>query len=56
MLLQKKMGIPAHICDLGLAETEFEAIAAASLPSGSLKANPREAKLGDLVNILRENF
>jgi len=56
MGLEKKLGIPPHIRSLGLAEADLPAIVAESLPSGSLKANPREARPEDLLNILRENF
>ena len=56
MGLEKKLGIPPRIRSLDLAEADLPAIVTESLPSGSLKANPREAKPEDLLNILRENF
>ncbi len=56
MTLIKKLGIPPHIHSLGVTEADLPAIVAASLPSESLKANPREAKAADLRNILLENF
>ncbi len=56
MALMKKLGIPPHIRSLGVTEADLPAIVAASLPSGSLEANPREAKAEDLRNILLENF
>ncbi|MCL6589088.1 MAG: iron-containing alcohol dehydrogenase [Firmicutes bacterium] len=56
MSLERKLGIPTHISSIGVTEADFPAIVADSLPSGSLKANPREASAEDLMNILRENF
>lgn len=56
MSLQRKLGLPTRISQLGVAEDDILPIAKESLPSGSMKANPREAKLEDLVNILKENF
>jgi alcohol dehydrogenase class IV len=56
MNLQRKLGIPPHIRSLGITEDDFPAIVEESLPSGSLKANPREVKPEDLFNILRENY
>jgi alcohol dehydrogenase class IV len=56
MSLERKLGIPTHISSIGVTEADFPAIVAESLPSGSLKANPRDASAEDLMNILRENF
>jgi alcohol dehydrogenase class IV len=56
MNLLKKLAIPPHISSLGITETDLPEIVEASLPSGSLKANPREASRENLLNILRENF
>ena len=55
MNLQKRLGIPNHISGLGVTEADFAAIIAESLPSGSLQANPREAKADDLLRILQGN-
>jgi alcohol dehydrogenase class IV len=54
--LERKLGIPHRISNLGLAEDELPLIIEESLTSGSTKANPREAKAEDLMNILKENF
>jgi alcohol dehydrogenase class IV len=54
MTLQRKLGIFEHISDLGITESDYPAIIAESLNSGSMKANPREAKAEDLINILNE--
>jgi alcohol dehydrogenase class IV len=54
--LERKLGISQHISNLGLTEDEFPSIIEESLTSGSTKANPREAKAEDLMNILKENF
>ena len=52
--LQNELGIPWRLRDLGIGEADLEAIVAESLPSGSLKANPREATPDDLLQILKE--
>ncbi len=54
MTLERKLGIFEHITDLGITEADFPAIIEESLSSGSTKANPREAKAEDLMNILHE--
>jgi len=54
MTLQRKVGIFEHISDLGISEADYPAIIAESLNSGSMKANPREVKAEDLMNILKE--
>jgi Alcohol dehydrogenase, class IV len=54
MTLQRKLGIFEHIADLGITEADFPVIIAESLNSGSMKANPREVKADDLMNILNE--
>lgn len=54
MLLNRKLGIPAHISSLGITEADFPEIIKESLESGSMKANPREATAEDLMNILCE--
>jgi len=57
MTLRKNLGISSRIGSLGVTEADFPDIARASLMSGSsLKANPREVKYEDLINILKENF
>jgi alcohol dehydrogenase class IV len=56
MELQRKLGLPCHIKDIGLAEHDFSAVAAESIPSGSLQANPRPAGESELVGILKEQF
>lgn len=54
--LQRKLGISQHVGALGLTEADLPLIIEESLTSGSMKANPREAKPEDLMNILKENF
>lgn len=54
MTLERKLGIFEHITDLGITEADFPAVIEESLSSGSTKANPREAKAEDLMNILHE--
>lgn len=54
MNLYRKLGIPAHVSSLGIAEADFPEIIKESLESGSMKANPREATAEDLMNILYE--
>lgn len=55
MTLERKLGIFEHITDLGITEADFPAIITESLNSGSMKANPREVKAEDLMNILHES-
>lgn len=56
MGLEKRVGLPTHIESLEIAEADYQPIIEEALTSGSLKANPREAKAEDLLNILKENF
>jgi alcohol dehydrogenase class IV len=53
--LERKLAVPQHISNLGLTEEQLPSIIEESLTSGSTKANPREAKAEDLMNILKEN-
>lgn len=52
--LERQLGIPECLRDLGISEMDFRDIVKESLPSGSLKANPRAALDQDLMNILKE--
>lgn len=56
MILQKKLGIPATVRYFGLDESEYQQIATESIHTVSMKANPRDATLEDIVNILKERF
>ncbi len=56
MSLQRKLAIPQYIFELGITEADFPTIINESLTSGSMKANPREAKPEDIVNILSGNI
>ncbi|MGE5583424.1 MAG: iron-containing alcohol dehydrogenase family protein [Bacillota bacterium] len=53
MNLQRKLGIPSHINDLGISEADYPTIIQESLNSGSMKANPRDAGPEDLMHILK---
>lgn len=50
-----KMGIPKRLAAVGLMEEDIPELVEKTLPSGSLKANPREATYDDLVKILQAN-
>src|SRR5690554_3812276 len=54
--LNKKLGIPSRWRELGVEKKDFGELAEKSLPSGSLKANPRPVNKEDLVKILEENW
>jgi alcohol dehydrogenase class IV len=56
MSLEKRLGVPTHIGSLEIPEADLLPIVEEALTSGSLKANPREAKAEDLLNILKESF
>lgn len=56
MHLKKKLGIPEHLRELGIEKNHFAAIIKDSLPSGSLKANPRAAGESELFSILEESW
>ncbi|MBN1642137.1 MAG: iron-containing alcohol dehydrogenase [Anaerolineae bacterium] len=47
------VGIPTHLAPYGVRDADLEAIALESLPSGSLKHNPRPLAAEDVVAILR---
>jgi alcohol dehydrogenase class IV len=46
------VGIPTHLATFGVVQEDFPAIAQASLPSGSLKHNPRPLAAEDVKAIL----
>lgn len=52
----RKFGIPARWRDLGVKKEDFPLLVERSLPSGSLKANPRPVTAGDLFRMLEENW
>jgi len=51
--LLARLGLPERLGPLGLREADFTEIAAASMPSGSLKANPRTVDPDDIRELLR---
>jgi len=52
--LLDRFGIPATFAEYGIPESDFALIARESMPSGSLKANPKEVSEEDVIAILRE--
>ena len=50
--LIEKVGIPPHLSEFGVRPDELDPIIADSLPSGSLKHNPRPLEAEDVRNIL----
>lgn len=52
--LLAKLGMPDNLSEAGLSDEGIALIASESLPSGSLKANPRQATEEDLRIILNE--
>ncbi len=56
MSLERKLGIPARISSLGISEADYPEIIQESLSSGSMKANPKEVKAEDIMNILQETL
>jgi len=50
--LLKQVGIPVHLRELGVTEDRFDLIVKESLPSGSLKHNPRPLVAEDVRRIL----
>jgi alcohol dehydrogenase class IV len=51
-----KLGFPKSLREVGVKEKDFTWIASQSMPSGSLKANPKEVSEEDVVGILRKSF
>lgn len=54
--LNKRLNIPHYLRELGIVQEDFPALIAESLPSGSLKANPRAVGAEDIATMLRENW
>jgi len=52
--LLQHVGLPSNLRDYAVKPEDFETIAAESLPSGSLKANPRTVTREDVIAILRQ--
>jgi len=50
--LLRTLGLPERLGPLGMKEEDFDAMAAESMPSGSLKANPRPASEADVRMLL----
>jgi alcohol dehydrogenase class IV len=51
--LLAECGLPAKLTDYGLTAGALDPVAEETLPSGTLKANPRTATKEDLVGLLR---
>jgi len=49
-----RLELPSRLSELGLREEMFDAVAAESMPSGSLAANPRPVSEEDVKALLRE--
>lgn len=49
-----RLDLPQRLSPAGLAKSDFDAIAAASMPSGSLKANPRPVTEDDIKAMLSQ--
>jgi alcohol dehydrogenase class IV len=54
--IKKKLEIPYSLKELGLKQDWIEEIAKESLPSGSLKANPKPTSFEDLVEFLNKQL
>ena len=52
--LLKRLNMPTSLKEFGLKETDFDLVARESMPSGSLKANPKKIEPADVVEILRK--
>ena len=52
--LLERVGVPADLREYNLAEEDFPAIVAESMPSGSLKANPKTVAEQDVLEILKQ--
>jgi len=52
--LLQRLGLPSDLKDYAVKPEDFEAIAEESLPSGSLKANPRKVTPEDVIAMLRQ--
>lgn len=50
------LNFPQGLRELGVKEKDFPAIARDSMPSGSLKANPKKVVEGDVVEILKKTM
>ena len=49
-----KFGIPRTFTEYNIPQSDFPVIAEESMPSGSLKANPKKVAAEDVINILRQ--
>jgi len=49
-----QFGIPRTLAEYDIGESDFTAIAAESMPSGSLKANPKKVTEDDVIGILKQ--
>lgn len=54
--LNKKMGLPPGLGELGLKEEDFDFIIRETMPSGSTAANPREVTAAGVRAILKANL
>lgn len=54
--LLDKLDFPGSLQGLGVSEADFSLIAAESMPSGSLKANPKKVSEQDVVSILKKAY
>ena len=54
--INREMGIPAKLGEVGLREEDFAYIIEETMPSGSTKANPREVTPEGVEDILQRNL
>lgn len=54
--LSADVGIPQHLCDLGVKESDFPYMAEMALKDGNAFSNPRKGNEKDIVEIFRQAF
>ena len=54
--LARRIGLPARLSEVGVAESDLEPLAEAAILDGSIVTNPREATLEGLAQILRAAY
>lgn len=54
--LNKELGIPENLREVGVTEDKFEAMAIDAMKSGNVAANPRHTNQNDMIELYRKAF
>ncbi len=54
--LNRRIGLPSRLSDIGVARADLEAVAAAAMQDNAHKTNPRPMQSADYLNLLQSAY